>query len=422
MRAMAALALMLGVVTAGDSCAAFTDCKTCAGVNNCGWCSTPVTYADGTTGPQCASPSEGKEFTCSGLYSTSQCIEGWVCDEAGGTCRQALPGQGVQREKCEASCTAGPVQKVYGCKNGTKTCVEVAAGTAGSGSRDECLTSCWVPSAPVYKCNPSTQKCEKVPTGTAGSSSQEVCEARGCDSGDWKCDADKLQCVEGGGHESKAMCDGNCKEQNDPCQDHYTCADCLAAGPMCGWCSENVTYANGRTGSQCAGVKEDILPFQCLGHYSNTACATPSAPPTPAPTNGSSPLPPKVNCPEGSTVLLQYSCPDQTCGNCAFTHGEAVECVEPHCTYYCSGKCQPTPAFGTSFMWTCNDLTGGDSWTNATLVHYLQQQDCTGAIQTPGAYGAGTFPLDTCGSEGPNVPPKYNTFRCVPCGDACKGN
>eukprot|EP00756_Hemistasia_phaeocysticola_P030329 Hpha_TRINITY_DN16282_c1_g4::TRINITY_DN16282_c1_g4_i1::g.15310::m.15310 len=190
---------------------------------------------------------------------------------------------------------------------------------------------------------------------------------------------------------------------------------------MCGWCSDNVTYANGRTGSHCAGVGADILAFKCLGDYSNTACPTPP-PLTPAPA-GPSPLPPKVDCPEGSTVLLQYSCGDPTCDDCAFTHGKAVECVQPNCTYYCSGKCQPVPAWNTSFMWTCNEATpAGKSWSNATQLHFLEFPDCTGPVQPSGAYGAGTFPLDTCGGEGPNVPPQYNTFRCVPCGDACKGN
>eukprot|EP00756_Hemistasia_phaeocysticola_P028713 Hpha_TRINITY_DN16190_c1_g14::TRINITY_DN16190_c1_g14_i1::g.5115::m.5115 len=257
MRTVGALLLTLGLVNAG--CGDYSTCKTCAGLHECGWCSVPVTYPDGTTGPRCASPSEGKEFTCSGLYSTRQCLVGWVCDQANGVCRQALPGQGVLREKCEASCQTGPVQDVYGCKNGTMTCVIVPAGTPGSGSREQCAESCWTPSAPVYKCSEKDQKCHKVPPGTPGSSSEEVCEARGCDTGVWACDPHKLQCIEGGGTESKAICGETCKEQNDPCEHHHTCQDCLAAGPMCGWCSDNVTYANGRTGSHCAGVGADIL-------------------------------------------------------------------------------------------------------------------------------------------------------------------
>jgi len=139
------------------------------------------------------------------------------------------------------------------------------------------------------------------------------------------------------------------------------------------------------------------------------------------PAPGPSPLPPKVNCPKGSTVLLQYSCKDTNCSNCAFVGGEAKECLEPDCTLYCSGKCQSVPAFNTSFMWTCNDM-GGKAWTNATLVHYTDFPDCTGPVTPAGQGGSGSFPLDTCNGIGPNVPPQFNTFRCVPCGAACDGN
>eukprot|EP01065_Artemidia_motanka_P037836 TRINITY_DN4673_c0_g1_i7.p2 TRINITY_DN4673_c0_g1~~TRINITY_DN4673_c0_g1_i7.p2 ORF type:complete len:421 (+),score=105.31 TRINITY_DN4673_c0_g1_i7:66-1328(+) len=405
---------------AEDTCAGYSSCATCAGVNGCGWCSIPVTYSDGSKGNHCVSPASSKKpFTCEGVYSTSQCIEGWQCDQASGTCRQALPGQGVERSACEASCVAGPVQKVYGCVNGTKTCVIVPAGTPGSGSREQCTDNCWTPAAKVYKCG-SSQKCEEVPAGTAGSSSKEVCEARGCDSGIWRCDPKTLKCVEGGGHMSEARCKDDCKEENDPCENHHTCADCLAAGPECGWCSVNVTYVNGRSGSRCAGVRKDILPFQCDGAYSNKACSAPPPPPAPTPSPGPSPLPPKVGCPKGSSVVLQYQCKDKGCDDCAFVGGKAVECKQPECTMYCSGQCQDVPAFGTSFMWTCNDPASTGSWTNATLVHFTKYTDCTGPVTPAGSSGSGTFPLDTCDGVGPNVPPEYNTFRCVPCGSACE--
>lgn len=407
-----------------DDCASFTDCIDCAGDHGCGWCSVPVQFADGTKGPQCASPAGGKTFTCPGVYSTDSCVEGWTCDQATGTCRQALPGQGVKRDQCESSCTAGPAKDVYGCKNGTKICKIVPPGTPGSADRDSCNAHCFTPAVKVYKCDAKTKKCAEVPAGTAGSSSKEVCEARGCDTGVWKCDPDTLKCVEGGGKKSENLCEADCREQNDPCQFKYTCQDCLATGPECGWCSTNVTYANGRNGTQCAGVRKDILPFQCPGDYSNHNCTTPPSPPAPTPPSpsppGPSPLPPKVNCPKGSTVLLQYSCTDKNCSNCDFVAGKAKECLEPYCTLFCSGECNSVPAFGTSYMWTCNDI-GGKGWTNATLVHYTKFPDCTGPTNPAGSYGGGTFPLDTCNGIGPNVPPQYNTFRCVPCGDACDG-
>eukprot|EP01063_Lacrimia_lanifica_P017531 TRINITY_DN245_c0_g2_i2.p1 TRINITY_DN245_c0_g2~~TRINITY_DN245_c0_g2_i2.p1 ORF type:complete len:433 (+),score=130.52 TRINITY_DN245_c0_g2_i2:75-1373(+) len=424
--AFGVLLLVAAGVSAGDICAAHTSCSTCAGVDGCGWCSEPVVYADGTTGPQCAGPSTSPQpFQCHGLYSTEDCLQGWACDRASGTCRQALPGQGLPRDQCDMICTAGPVEAVYACQNGTRTCVEVPPGTAGAQSRDQCNAHCWTPAAPVYKCNAGTRKCEKVPAGTAGSSSQGVCEAKGCGDGDYKCNPNTLQCEESAaGKQAKEQCDGICRAQEDPCEPYTTCSSCLAAGPECGWCSTNVVYANGREGGRCAGVRADILDFACVGTYSNTACAPTPAPtpapgpaPAPTPSPSPSPLPPRVNCPKGSTVMLQYNCKDQSCEDCAYVNGEPRECEEPYCTLYCSGQCQPVPAFSTSFMWTCNGASGKP--TNATLVHYTAMTDCTGPTNPAGSYGGGTFPLDTCDGIGPNVPPQYNSFRCLPCGEAC---
>jgi len=301
------------------------------------------------------------------------------------------------------------------------------------------------PCRDVYACNQTLQKCVVVPAGTPGSASKEVCEAVGCDSGTWGCDLGTMQCKQGYGNYSKDMCDVDCRPADDPCEPYTTCDSCLAASSVCGWCSTNVSYVNGQQGGQCAGVNRTILPFNCLGTYTTKTCTGPTplptpVPPTPAPPTPVPPtpvpatpvppppptaspqptpspyIPPYVACPRGSTLLLQYNCADQNCDGC--NSGTGAMCMEPHCTLYCSGLCQPVPYWGTSFEWTCNGPENG--WTNATLVHYLSSDKCTGPTNAPGVGGSGTYELNQCGSpQGPNNPPQYNTFMCVPCGASC---
>ena len=213
-----------------------------------------MAYADGTIGPQCVSPSAGKAFTCSGLFSTDTCQQGYDCDAASGACRLALPGQGVSHAACEAACQVGPTSAVYACLPNSTTCVVVPPGTPGSASQADCELHCVTPPNTVYKCNPSNQQCQIVPPGTSGSSSLEVCTAVGCDSGTWGCNLANYKCAEGYGNQSATTCAKNCRPPNDPCMYETTCATCLAANPECGWCSQNVTYASGMTGSQCAGA------------------------------------------------------------------------------------------------------------------------------------------------------------------------
>eukprot|EP00759_Apiculatamorpha_spiralis_P035409 PhF_6_TR36184/c1_g1_i3/m.52724 len=414
-----AQAMTSTVSSSSDPCALHYNCSSCAAINSCGWCSEPVTYPDGTHGPNCAGPSSSSPFTCNGIYSTNQCLQGYVCDQGSGACRLAAPGQGVPFDKCNAACTVGPSAQVYGCLNGSTSCVVVPPGTPGSGSREQCEITCVQPPAVVYKCDNVTKQCVVVPSGTPGSASKEVCEAVGCDSGNYRCDLKTLQCVQGGGTMSQSYCTSNCRAPNDPCSQYKNCSTCLSGHPQCGWCGVDVTYDSGLKGGQCAGVSPTTLPFQCPSSYSTKQCSGPTPPPTPTPQPTASPvLPPQVDCPKGSMVLLQYNCANQNCNGC--NTGTAAMCVEPHCTYYCSGKCQPVPAFSTSFMWSCNGDLKKNTWTNATLVHFLKAVDCTGPVNPPGTGGSGTYPLEECGSPyGPNNPPQYNTFMCVPCGASC---
>jgi hypothetical protein len=61
----------------------------------------------------------------------------------------------------------------------------------------------------------------------------------------------------------------------DPCSQYAAnCSYCLSHS-MCGWCSANVVYNSGQTGTQCAGFGSDPnqkTPFTCTGTYSTEMC------------------------------------------------------------------------------------------------------------------------------------------------------
>lgn len=61
----------------------------------------------------------------------------------------------------------------------------------------------------------------------------------------------------------------------DPCTQYAAnCSYCLSHA-LCGWCSANVVYTDGQTGTQCAGFSSDPHqknPFTCSGSYSTEMC------------------------------------------------------------------------------------------------------------------------------------------------------
>lgn len=70
------MASRVGKTLVNDPCLSHgTSCAAClAAAPYCGWCSSKVTYQDGTQGTQCAGTALGIEpFTCDGSYSTSTC-------------------------------------------------------------------------------------------------------------------------------------------------------------------------------------------------------------------------------------------------------------------------------------------------------------------------------------------------------------
>lgn len=213
-----------------DHCAPFLTCQQCVSEPLCGWCSLPVVYPGNITGPQCAgfSPNGSTPFACNGIYSTDQCVAGYVCDLSTYTCNLGLPGQGNTLEKCEANCTNDG--KVYLCNETLKTCYEVPRGTPGAASYAVCMASCTHPSphpaTPVppppqlYACNYTDGKCYPAPSGKG--SSLEVCQ-QNCNktsNSSYLCNKFLSQCVllppgvPGG--ETYAQCQLECNPKPNP--------------------------------------------------------------------------------------------------------------------------------------------------------------------------------------------------------------
>ncbi|KAK3276030.1 hypothetical protein CYMTET_15873 [Cymbomonas tetramitiformis] len=127
-----------------DVCAHNPDCNSCVHQHLCGWCSTPVQYADGSFGARCAGfdkSTNASGFTCTGLYSTDTCQQGYVCNDTTYTCDIGKPGEGVSKELCDQQCKKS--QDTYICNKTTGTCDKA---TPGHGtSKLLCESSCQHP-------------------------------------------------------------------------------------------------------------------------------------------------------------------------------------------------------------------------------------------------------------------------------------
>eukprot|EP01059_Diplonema_ambulator_P004411 TRINITY_DN14109_c0_g1_i1.p2 TRINITY_DN14109_c0_g1~~TRINITY_DN14109_c0_g1_i1.p2 ORF type:complete len:122 (+),score=25.47 TRINITY_DN14109_c0_g1_i1:31-396(+) len=107
MRASLVVATLAAAALGDDPCTTIGDCLSCVdSPHNCGWCSTKVIYDNGQVGTQCVGPQSGNPFTCLGIYSTEECIAGYVCDEATYKCTMTNPGAGTTLQECLQQCIA----------------------------------------------------------------------------------------------------------------------------------------------------------------------------------------------------------------------------------------------------------------------------------------------------------------------------
>jgi len=188
MRAILAIAVFAVAVLAQDNhrCAQFTTCQSCVAEHLCGWCSEDVIYPGNITGARCAgfNPDGPNPFQCNGIYSTEMCQSGWECSLVNFTCNPAAPGEGTNKQQCEANCYNKG--QLFMCNHTTHQCYQVPKGTPGGKSDAECVAECSHPSphpAPppptqtpgaLFACNTTTGQCEMSTPGHG--ESKEVCE------------------------------------------------------------------------------------------------------------------------------------------------------------------------------------------------------------------------------------------------------
>lgn len=225
---VAVVASALRIVPAPtDHCTPYTDCESCVNQNLCGWCSEPVVYPHNITGPQCAgfSANGSLPFACNGIYSTEQCVAGYICDMDNYTCVLGQPGQGNTLAQCEVNCTNDG--QVYLCNTTTQACYQVPRGTPGSASYAVCMASCTHPSSKpsssspqpttptsLYTCNYTSGQCVTAPPGQG--ESLQVCmqNCQPANNNSYMCNKFLQQCeqlppsIPGG--ETLAQCEATC--------------------------------------------------------------------------------------------------------------------------------------------------------------------------------------------------------------------
>jgi hypothetical protein len=175
-----------GPAPTGDPCNVHKNCSTCNAADaghQCGWCTAPVSYGNGTPGllrsgdvpgaVHCAGFSAAgvaKPWECNGLYVRGPCYD-HICEVFPNytvNCRHTAPGEvGTMSEKqCPLKCK--PPTKVYACNHTVGKCQVVAPGHAGGEAQSICAKNCTKPPPPPpppppgFVCNNATLTCEMV--------------------------------------------------------------------------------------------------------------------------------------------------------------------------------------------------------------------------------------------------------------------
>lgn len=216
----------------GDHCSPYLSCQTCVAQPLCGWCSEDVVYPGNITGPQCAgfNSNGSTPFACNGIYSTEQCVSGYVCNETDFTCVKGQPGQGNTLPACESNCTNNG--QIYLCNKTSKKCYEVPRGTPGGSSYAVCEAACTHPSshpsssspqppptpAPLYSCNFTSGQCEQAAAGKGEALS--VCEQQ-CQKSNvsYLCNKFLSKCIQlppGVHGDTMAQCEAECQVKPVP--------------------------------------------------------------------------------------------------------------------------------------------------------------------------------------------------------------
>jgi hypothetical protein len=192
----------------------------------------------------------------------------------------------------------------------------------------------------------------------------------------------------------------------DHCSQLQNAADCTSAQD-CGWCSTPVHFKDGSLGPHCMPLNSTSMPYGCTGTFSTGGERQVQQPGANTVKQGQS-----VNCPAGSTLLMQWTSDNFNCSG--FVPGSIADCMASgNCSLWCSGYCVTVPFLRYSYMWQCNGGANGTS-TNATLTDYWSSPYCTDG--SPGW----TYPVDDCCEVPFSAPTQYSMLSCVPCGEWCQ--
>ena len=228
----ALISLLFGAAFAADHCSPFLTCAKCIEQPLCGWCSEPVVYPNNVTGSQCAgfNSNGSTPFACNGIYSTDQCIAGYICNETSFECQLGQPGQGNTLDQCEQNCTNNG--QVYLCNETTHQCVQVSPNQPNNGSYSVCQSLCSNPSAhpsssspappptppALFQCNFTSGQCVSAPPGKG--ESKQACEQQ-CSQNNisYMCNSFLKQCVKlppSVKGETLAQCEAQCQIKPNP--------------------------------------------------------------------------------------------------------------------------------------------------------------------------------------------------------------
>lgn len=232
MRILCVLFLLSVVALAADHCAPYTTCQSCISQALCGWCSEDVVYPGNITGTQCAgfNANGSTPFACNGIYSTDQCVQGYVCNQTSFTCQLGQPGQGNSQAQCEAECIDNG--DVYLCNETSHQCSKVSNLQPNNGSYAACTALCSHPShhpsssspgppptpQQLYSCNYTSGQCNPATVGKG--ESKAACE-QDCQQTNtsYMCNSFLQKCVKlppGVNGETLAECEQVCQVKPQP--------------------------------------------------------------------------------------------------------------------------------------------------------------------------------------------------------------
>ena len=190
----------------GDPCNVHTNCSTCTAADaghQCGWCTAPVTYGNGSLlrsndppgAVHCAGFSAAgvaQPWECDGLYVRGPCYD-HICEVNANytvNCRHTIPGEVGTMSAAQCPLKCKPPAKVYACNHTVGQCQVVPPGHAGGEAQSVCQKNCTKPPPPPpppppgFVCNNATLTCESVNGSNCSTAHNAPANAPKCQTAD----------------------------------------------------------------------------------------------------------------------------------------------------------------------------------------------------------------------------------------------